>query len=301
MPTNSEDFLFKNPVNETQIKNFSIDDWKLWFSKELAGNYSTMLYSIDPKFLWRARPNFDSKKNRIDFFTHTKELWAPPHKKVKHLGRCNLIGQSLLYCSSNPNTTIFETQPDTGSELTIMEYKTKGSIGPLGALGVKEIIKSSDDYHKIFANHFQKCDFNNISLDDFVSTIFQILKTGKEQFNPYYLTNAITQIMLHKNKVSLIPDALVAPSAIGLVYPSVVTQKSMGANFLLEPASAKKWLTPNFAYKYRIIERIDRHRFIIEMTHKTSRIFENGTMAWGTITDRHVQHLTDIDLPLAEN
>src|SRR4051794_27117252 len=116
--------IFNNYFQDRNLKTLSVNNWKNIFSQELSQVFTTRPYTINPDWLYRARLNIGINNSPIDFFTNTTDLWAPPHEKVKAQGRCNTAGQSLLFCSSCPTTTIFELKPETGSQLTIMEYKT---------------------------------------------------------------------------------------------------------------------------------------------------------------------------------
>lgn len=101
--------LYQN-LEINNIKLFSVDDWITEFSKLLVFRYMVDVYYLKFNWLYRARTNFDNDIP-IDFFKHTKNIWAPPYKKVKKQGRCNRKGQSMLYCSTDVMTTIFETRP----------------------------------------------------------------------------------------------------------------------------------------------------------------------------------------------
>ncbi len=284
---------FKKYFEEKSLKTLTVANWKKIFSEELSKNFSTQTYSIAWKCLYRARPNFDCDKKPVDFFTNSTELWAPPRKKIKRQGRCNIIGQSLLYCSSNPLTTLFETKPNTGTEITIMEYKLAVEIGPICVVGVNDIIKIGDNHKKIFGNHFNNSTKESILLDDMISCVFKSKTENSETFPIYNLTNAVTQIFLHNNKNDFIPKYLIPPKTIGLIYPSVETVAVLGANIVMEPRKVKNKLKPNIAYKYKIIKRYDQHCYEIQLTHRTKKIYPNGEMVWELNQDSKVEYITD--------
>lgn len=192
----------KNHLIDDNLKNLSVKNWKEIFSKELSNIFNTKTYGFNPEFVYRSRINLDKESNHINFFNNTKDLWAIPPKKAKNQGRCNLAGQSLLYCSSVPMTTIFELKPKTGESITILEYKTNGEIGPLGIVGVNDILNISEDYKRIFSNHFKNNSEESILLDNILSNIFKTKSDNTINFPIYNLTNAITQIFLNKQPIN---------------------------------------------------------------------------------------------------
>lgn len=285
---------FKRYFEESNFKTLTVMDWKNIFSKELSHIFSTRPYSIDPKWLYRARLNFDCDKRPIDFFKNTSALWAPPRKKIKQQGRCNTAGQSLLYCSSNPTTTLFETKPETGTEITVMEYKLLGEIGQVGVVGVKDVMTIGEDYKNIFSNHFQNSTEETMLLDDILSGVFKSKTENIKAYPIYNLTNAVTKIFLHNQKNDLIPQHLIPPKSIGLIYPSVETIITLGINIVMEPREVKNKLKPNIAYKYKIIKRHDLHFYEILLTHRTKKIYPNGEMAWELKRDNQTEYITDL-------
>ncbi len=283
---------FKNHLIEDNLKNLSVKNWKEIFSKELSNIFNTKTYGFNPVFVYRSRINLDKENNQIEFFNNTKDLWAIPAKKAKNQGRCNLAGQSLLYCSSVPMTTIFELKPKTGESITILEYKTNGEIGPLGIIGINEILNISEDYKKIFINHFKNNSEESVLLDDILSNIFKTKSDNTINFPIYNLTNAITQIFLNKQPNNKSIKKLSAPSSIGLIYPSVESKKILGVNLVLKPNSIK--LEPCKAYKYKIIKCHDEHHFDLILTHQTNKIYSNGQMTWTKKDDSQIEFLTDL-------
>jgi hypothetical protein len=289
---------FKNKLSPENVRNFGVSDWKEFFSGEMSQIFSTRTYSFNPVYLYRARLNFDSNGNPVDFFDNVNDLWAPPYKKVKRQGRCNMSSQSRLYCSTNPMTTLFELSPETGVEKTVIEYKCTDEIKNLAIIGANEIIAVNDDYRHIFGNHFKGRKVETLLLDDLLSLIFRGKTQNAETFPIYNLTNAITQIFLHKQAATS-PFGHPLPSTnIGLIYPSVETSKAYGANLVLDPLMVKKYLKPCIAYKYKIIKKHSADFFDILLTHKTSKIYPNGQMVWEKCFDTEMEHITH--LPTAE-
>lgn len=284
---------FKAHLQEDNLKQLTTQAWKAILSKELAFIFTTRPYKLDPKFLYRARPNFDNGK-KVDFFYHTSELWAPPKNKIKSQGRCNMSGQSILYCSSCSTTTLFEIKPDAGAEVTIIEYQTIGDLSPLSVVGVKEVMSVGDDFLNIFGNHFEASFEETIITDNILSAIFKSRTPDTINYPIYNLTNAIMQIFLHHQKIEGIPDNLIPPKNIGLIYPSVETHKVLGINIAVEPNAVKSLLKPIQAYRWSIIKKHDEHHYEIKLTHRTNKIFPNGEMKWRVVIDSNVEYITDL-------
>ena len=280
---------------EKNLTTFSVKEWKAIFSEQLSGLYSTAPYSLNPEFLFRARINFDKKK-KVDFFKKTKELWSPPKNIITEQDRCSAKGQNLLYCSTNPTTTIFEMKPPTGTEITIIRYKILSEIGLLGAVGVKEIMKINDSYKAVFCNHFKKVPPSSEMIDDILSDIFKLRAKHTKTFPLYNLTNAVSQIFMNKQKTSGKKNDHTAESLIGLVYPSVETEKILGMNMVMNPQKVKNILIPVVAYKYRILERHDDHHYDILLTHQTRAINRTGELIWGLKYGNEIEHITDLEL-----
>lgn len=285
---------FQKHLEEKNLRNLKIENWKNIFSKELSGLFTTRQYSINPNYLYRARPNLDCSGKPIIFFKNASDLWAPPRSKTKKQNRCNIKGQSLLYCSTCPTTTIFEVKPASGTELTIIKYKTNSKIGYLAAVGVKEIMTIGADFYEIFNSHFDNSSEETRILDDILSDVFKSKTQNTDLFPIYNLTNAITQIFLNNQKADSIPQSLKASKFVGLIYPSVETEVVLGANIVMTPKNVKNKLIANVAFKYQIIKQYDEHFYEILLSHQTKKIYPNGELAWELKQDPKAEYITDL-------
>lgn len=288
---------FKNKLSPENMRKFGVTDWKEFFSGEMSQIFSTRSYSFNPVYLYRARLNFDSNGKPIDFFNNVSDLWAPPYKKVKKQGRCNMAGQSRLYCSTNPTTTLFELSPETDVEKTVIEYKCIDEIKNLALIGANEVVSVNDNYQRIFGNHFKGRKEETLLIDEILSFIFRGKTQNAHTFPIYNLTNAITQIFLHKQPTISPFGHPLPPSNIGLIYPSVETSKPLGVNLVLDPFQAKKYLKPDIAYKYKVIKKHSTDFFDIKLTHQTSKIHPNGQMVWKKCLDSKIEHITHLPTP----
>jgi hypothetical protein len=271
---------FQESIKDEKYNKLSVEDWVNIISKEMSSSYITTPYNLDPKVLFRARVNVDRDGKKIDFFTKTSELWAPPDQDVTKQGRCNTKGQGLLYCSSDLLTSLFEVRPKPDNDITIIEYKSVGEIGLLGILGVKSLITVSGDHETIFKKHHKPLTEKALLLDNHFAEIFKSKDENSDEFPIYNVTNALSQIFLTNTKTDLLPPHVIAPSFKGLVYPSVLTRKTLGMNMVFYPNEVKDALRPFRAYKYKILEKYSEHKYAVVGTHYTTDINDNGIFSW---------------------
>lgn len=271
---------FQESIKDSKYNKLSVEEWVDIISKEMSLNYITTPYNLDPKVLFRARVNVDKDGNKIDFFTKTSELWAPTDQDVTKQGRCNPIGQSLLYCSSSLLTALYEVRPKPNQDITIIEYESVGEIGLLGILGVNSLIPVSSDYEKIFKEHHEHMTEKALLLDNHFAEIFKSKDENSNEFPIYNLTNALSKIFLTNTKTDLFPPHTISPSFKGLVYPSVATRKALGMNMAFYPNEVKGALKALRAYKYKILEKYSEHKYAVVGTHYTNDISDNGIFSW---------------------
>lgn len=283
-------------LSNVNSKSQTVLEWKAILSSQLSGIFSTKTYSIDFDYLYRARPNEVSAANAKDLFRNTKELWAPPRRCVKKLGRCNQKGQSLLYCTTDITTAMVENRLKPKTGFSVIEYKTKGRISPLSAIGIQDLMKISDFYKKLFLEHYKDHPVDSIEADKLLSSAFKMRGSDEELSNVYSLTNAITQIFLNNQKnVDQLPGEI-APRSIGLLYPSVETKSPLGLNIVFVQQLVKEFLTPKNVYKYDVLEIHENHFFTIKLTHQTERIRSNGDLVWKKVYDSKIEQITDYEL-----
>jgi hypothetical protein len=285
---------FKDNLKVLPFNKFQIDDWVNLISDVMASKYITTPYNLDPKYLYRARPNIGCDDKPIDFFNFTSDLWAPPIEKVKKLGRCNSAGQRILYCSNSCLTSIFEIQPEAGQELTLIEYRSTGIIGLFGILGVEHLKDVNEEHNRVFSKHFNHLNKDSILLDNLLSEIFTTKSVNSLDFPIYNLTNAIANIFLINEKRQLHDQSIIAPTFKGLVYPSVATASNLGINFAMYPDMVKEFLIPTKAYKYKVLQKYDANHMSVIITHQTSSILADGVLNWVVKTESDAEYITDI-------
>jgi hypothetical protein len=277
-----------------KLETSSVEDWREFFASILVG-YATTRYNLNPHVLYRARRNFDYKRNsRIEFFHNTKELWAPDPKDITTIGRCNDINESILYCSFTPNVTLFELKPKVGLEMTVLEYEIESNLENINVVSVDFLSGLDIDLKEIFKNHLV---FEGISKDhllkikfieNFITEEFTREIDSSNEFH-YKITAGLTKFFLKQNHV----DGFIgAEPSNGLVYPSVALRIS-GINFAIKPEYAATRLIPNKAFKYKILGHPSRHYYVIQMTHESEKIKSDGEILWNDRLEE-IEYITDL-------
>jgi len=251
-------------------------------------------YKLNPKYLFRSRLNQGSSDTNLASFNTVSQLWAPPFRKVYKAGRCNLAGQSMLYCSTDPVTTFFELSPKTGDIFTWIQFKCVDDLPDIGVIGVEDIMKVDDSYGNIFGDHLKEKKDQDQALDCILSTIFKIGKyAGKDSLH-YNLTNAITQIILNKQKVKPDFGINLPPQNLGFVYPSVETRSPLGMNFVLHPIKAKKYLRPYRAYVMKIEKKHSANHYQAVYLRLSKNILADGSIHWERCYNTPIEYITDV-------
>lgn len=277
---------------DNNIKVFTLEDWKKVLSSSMAFKYTTKPYRLNPAVLYRARPNKDGEGKAIDFFNNVSDLWAPPAKCIGKDGRCNVAGQSTLYCSTSITTTLFEVRPNTGEELTFIEFEVQNQIQNLAIIGCKEIAGLGGAWTDIFGRHFEGTSKDAEQLDDILSKIYRMYH--KQDYPIYNITNAVFQMFMIQPQKGNLPEGMVADKFNGLIYPSLATDQLLGINMAMDPDAVKPLLKPINCFKYRVIEKVDEHRYRIILTHRSANIEADGKINWMNQPNPHEERITDL-------
>lgn len=242
--------------------------------------------------MYRARPNKDSNGNPIEFFNDLTDLWAPPAKCISKDGRCNVAGQSTLYCSTSITTTLFEVRPNTNEELTFIEFEVQDQIKNLAIVGCKEIMGLGGAWAEIFGGHFNGSSKEAEELDDALSKIYRMYH--KADYPIYNITNAVFQMFMITPEAGSLPKGVIAERFNGLIYPSLATNQLLGINIAMDPEAVKPLLKPMNCFKYKVIEKIDDNRYRIILTHRSSAISSNGEITWIEQPNPRIESVTDL-------
>jgi hypothetical protein len=285
--------VFKNTLPEIQkaveeeytrinLKNSSYKDWFELFGSLFSG-YATTRYNIDPKFVFRARINYDFIKNKkVDLFSNVSELGAPPASEVSKIGRCNDKNESIFYCSHDPMTTLFEINPSFNQEFSVIKYRVIREFQELNAIGPEFLATLNMNLPNIFKPHylFKGTSINYIKKLQYIDSVllreFKRIVTEESTFY-YNITLGITKFYLNDNSV-LEPIIKAATPSCGLIYPSVALNNS-GINFAVTPEIASECLQPLYVQKYVILMK-NNNEYYIQQTHFANNINKEGNLEW---------------------
>lgn len=274
-------------LNEFRQKNKSEEfDYNFWcdFFGNILQGYATARYDLNPDYVYRARINWDNTaKERIGHFKHINELGAPDDKCIKNMGRCNLINESVFYCSKEPITAFFEIRPDEGMEFSILEYKCNSNLLNLNAIGVEILSGLNSDLSEILKNHYHnyKAPLSYISklriVDSFLTKEFQTVIDEENKYS-YHITNGITKFYLRENPKGNI-STMDSFDSNGLVYPSVAIKKG-GINFALKKNYYQSVLTPDLVKKLKVIKKRGEFDYDIQVQSNSEKITNDGEIIW---------------------
>ena len=197
-------------------------------------------------YLYRMRLN-EEKGKPVDFFHHTDQLGAPLIPTWK--GRCNEIGERVLYCSDHPMNCLAELKGlKAGDLVTFITYEVRvgKKIEPVSFVGVDLLQENANLLRSLIADFYGdlKNDprFKFIKLvDDFMSNEFHLNLDETNNDNVYNATIAWKQLCFERSHSRC------------LIYPSAVSQLRT-ANLAIDPDFANDILVPVEANRYRIVE-----------------------------------------------
>ena len=199
-------------------------------------------------------------------------LWHPPAQMITRIGRANLPGEPMLYCSDGELTAINEVRGTVGDRITILRlgmsdpnkspvvfalgeishrFRTKRSL--LGfILDQQETMRRESD------PNFQR----SLLIDGFLARAFRAKGEAS-----YPFTTAVAQIYLS------------ASPADGIIYPTVLSDH--GFNIAMKPSNAKRLLTVQNAYVIRLEAKTGiSFKAKCEMTSKVIR--PDGSIVWSS-------------------
>lgn len=228
-------------------------------------------------------PRFEMLRSRaIALFTdleNIKQMSYPPPHRVKRMGRCNHISQSVLYAASDLPTSFLEvgfTEAEpcaltaqfnlrAGEKLTLLpigelDHVRRHGRSRLGTPGVTEQIEhlqKSVDAHELLALNF---------VDAYLADYMSRTPNDCGQRNLYEVTARITNAFMR------------LPGVDGILYPSVKHQG--GINFAISPkAFDSKFEVVRFSVTTPVIHHGYGLFEYFEHEHGT-RLIEDGDFIW---------------------
>ncbi|GAB3667289.1 hypothetical protein GCM10028791_43000 [Echinicola sediminis] len=223
-----------NRFKNHDLKNCSIDDLIVEFGK-LTAHFGFLTFVV-PKTIkvHRIRINDGDK-----LFYSLNDLWCPPKHLITRLGRCNDIGDQMLYVSGGGHTCLSETNPKIGDTVTCVEFEVAEKFNVV-EIGVLQNIKREKYFQQYAAlnnygtHYFYNGNDNLIKLD----------KTLKEFIIKEFTKTVLPEEgFLYKKSIAITKHFLGAPEIKGIMYPSTKMDLK-DLNYAIPAEFAKDLLIP---------------------------------------------------------
>ncbi|MCD6047382.1 MAG: hypothetical protein K0S08_1029 [Gammaproteobacteria bacterium] len=197
--------------------------------------------------------------------TKLEELSYPPIEQAL-LGRANLPGRQVLYCSASPSATFFELNTKPGDFVAISTW-------------------TLNDHALIFPIGYDKAALEQLG---FNKDCQEILISSSNSIKPQpeiirFLENAFTQDITEAEEYKYKLSAAIAEyfyqiqPCCGLVYPTTAMQAE-AKNFALNYELVNKQLTLESVIWYRVDEGDDSHYKVSKLA--CAEAFSNGVIQW---------------------
>lgn len=173
-------------------------------------SYHFQTTTIDNDVLYRSRIN-----SKGYLFEHVGQLKYPDSTLVKHKGRLNDVGQSILYASTSIAGTIIESRPSLSYVVTISKIKRKNDCFvyflPLGFRNHDYGNPPSNKCHSLVSDYLNKELVKQITSEDEYNSSIAIYNFFMAKSLKYGPTK------LDVRNISIAPN-------LGLLYPSVQSE-----------------------------------------------------------------------------
>lgn len=230
--------------------------------------------------------NIDEKTDLCKAFLQENEFWNVPEnlKNMIEIGRCNLEGESMFYCSTDNATAILEAKPKN-NYISVASFELKNPKVFLGSkinfIGRNYLSKipSINNITKLF-EEFR--DQHLIDIDYYLDELFHRDIPENEE-HLYKLSVAVTKCMMkdvlneQKKQVVFSPD--------GLIYSSIIRNK-ISYNIVYRPEHVKMNYFLKKVETFKIIENNDDIMVLRKM--------RSGFTLESELTNRQINWITDI-------
>lgn len=287
-----------------KCQKMSVDELKKNVAEKISslGNYNRSIWpNLTLKGFYRARIHNRlegvSKDGNLKIFENENEFWNPPAECIKDFGRCNDIGESLLYCTNNWETAIAEVKPSGGKflSMSIFELKDKNSGCRIAPIGIHYLSKIDD---LVNANMFKDFDFQDrnkdfVKLDSFLDDLFHLDVKEDEKYK-YKISIAVTKCLM---KSILTSKGIIAMD--GVMYSSIVRDKK-SFNIALRPIHVRTIYSLLQVQTFKVLE-VSKEKISMQLLRNGYPIVEKShpmnffKMDWNTVKDSPETHI-DIKL-----
>jgi hypothetical protein len=249
------------------------------------GFTSDILKTFKPNGFFRARPHnhLDGSLtgNSLHSFEHEGEFWNRPAKQIDEPGRCNDIGESLLYCSTDPVTAIIESKPSIGNYVSVSSFELRDTNIFIGSwvkfIGEQYLAQIPDIKHLFSAEDINRTqEFKE--MDTFFDDLFH-MEVNEENKHLYKLSVAVTKCML-KNLFDGKNQRLID----GMMYSSIERDKK-SFNLIYRPEHARVHFVHRKVETYMVTDVNEKEiELVLKKTGYTigqkNSPFENFKIAW---------------------
>lgn len=221
-------------IPQEQINNWIL---KLIFSQ--TKHVSELIVKFVCEGFYRGRTHNSlegtTKNDELHHFTCESEFWNPPSDLCTRLGRCNDLGETILYCSTEFTTAVVESRPKKDDFLTIATFKRRKPDQYKGArvkyVGLESLLKVPTLRQIIGEREHDK---EKTELDSTLDELFHKNVTN-ETLDLYRLSIAVTKAMM---KTIYDPEQGVFYEIHGMLYPSI-ERKNKYFNIVFRPDHAR--------------------------------------------------------------
>jgi len=232
----------------------------------MKSHHSTVT-TIDNDVLYRSRVN-----NKGCLFDHVDQLKYPDPTLVKHKGRLNGVGQSILYASTSIAGTIIESRPNINYVVTISKIKRKNDslvyFQPLGFRNHEYGNPPSNKCHGLVSDYLNEELVKQVTAEDDYNSSIAI--------NNFFMAKSLKYGPTKLNVINI----SIAPN-LGLLYPSV--QSKLISNMTTHNIAMKPSIYENH---YKIFETdvycliLDTDDDIVQIHLNNGVISDNGRINW---------------------
>lgn len=186
------------------------------------------------------------------YFSSLVDLWCPPIDKIKKIGRCNDVGEQILYVSGGGDTALREINPPVGSIVTCLECEVVENIR-LFEIGVLK-----NNQRELFLQQLQKMHIN--SLEHFYNNDKSLIDLDSKLKD--YIVEEFTKCVevgeehLYKKTISIAKYFLSNPTIEALMFPSIKSDL-LTINYAIPKEIADRKLKPTRVDVMRIGETIN--------------------------------------------
>jgi len=196
-------------------------------------------------------------------FENLGELWCPPKHLVTKLGRCNDIGDQVLYLSGGGHTALNELVPPIGSTVTCVEFELRKQIEFIEIGAIKHLQREiyfqqyADIHKKGLASYYGT---SNMILLDFILKEFLVSEFTKKV--------KIGEEYLYKKTIAIAKGIFEMPTIVGIIFPSIKSRLNE-INYAIPCHFAEELLIP---------KRIDVFQIVFPgVPHKIGFVLKKGS------------------------